>query len=631
MLRTQHFQIVFYAILFLFFLFIYPYIKLFIDKEYKRGLSILTKFSVAIILTILTSSQPFLSIKEYTPYSTRGGNPVVIDKELETAQQSGGVSFDYATKWSLAPSEIMDFFIQRFHGGISGETYDGSEYPQFTGKQVPGYWGKKPFSGNYAYMGMILFIFAVIGVIRNRKDVFVISLTVFTVFSLFLSFGRHFPELYKIFFYYLPYFSKFRAPAMMANITFIAVLILSGYGLKSFLSFEYPKDTRLLLSILGFSIAVPLIVLFMKDSFTFMLPDEVKQYDQNSIGMIKSIRNEFLTADTVKLLWILIFTSGAMLLYFFRKIKVEVFTILIMIFVLFELGSANKRAAGKIKLINQNQLEATLFRSSSVTDYLKKQPKTDRAIVLGSEYQSNQFAYFYPTINGYSAIKMQNVQDIIENNIFAAQTPDKINWSIIDMLGGKYVVLNQQVLMPNLRPIVNDGQNFLYQNMTVLPKAWFIQKLTEMNTPESLIRKMNEISFNPASEALFIKGKGLNESVFDSSGSASLIKNTPNRIELKVSNSSEGFLVISEVYYPEGWQALLDNKKIEIFKVNHLLRGVKIPAGEHQLVLEFKPQTYYSGLKMVWAGNIIILLMMAGFGIKENEALKNRIFKKEQN
>lgn len=629
-LRTQHFQIVFYGILILAFLFIYPFVKLFIDKESKKGIGIFVKFLVAIVLTVLTASQPFLSIKEYTPYSTRGGNPVVLDKELETAQQSGGVSFDYATKWSLAPAEIMDFFIQRFHGGISGETYDGTEYPQFKGRQVPGYWGEKPFSGNYAYIGMIVFLFAVIGVIRNRKDIFVVALTVFTVFSLFLSFGRHFPELYKLFFYYLPYFSKFRAPAMMANITFISLLILSGYGMKSFLAFEYPKDTKLLAGILGAALFVPLIVLFLKSGFSYLLPSETKQYDSNTITLIKNIREEFLTADTMKLLWIMLIASGVMLLYFFRKIRVELFAGLVLILVLFELGTANGRAADKIELVSQDQLTATLIQTNSVTDYLKKLPQTDRAIVLGREFQSNQYSYFYPTINGYSAIKMQNIQDIIDNNLFSAQTQDKINWNIINMLGGKYVVLNQNVMMPNLKPIVNDGKNFLYQNVTALPKAWFVHELKSFDSAENIVKEMNNPDFDPANEAFFLKNSSLKDAEYDSTGTIVLKSNNPNSLEFEVSGEEKGFLVISEIYYPEGWKAFLDGNEIPVYKINHLLRGLEIPAGNHNLEMVFQPATYFAGLKMVWTGDIIIIVMLILFFILENENIRNKIFTKKQ-
>ncbi|MCB0744212.1 MAG: hypothetical protein KDC67_09925, partial [Ignavibacteriae bacterium] len=208
LVRTHHFQIIFYGILILFFLYIYPTIMLFVKKEFKQAGNLVLKFAIALILTFLTAAQPLFTTNEYAEYSIRGGNPVQIGADVESAKKAGGVDFNYATGWSFSPNELLDFFIPHFSGGISSEIYNGDKFPQIKGRQIPAYWGEKPFSGNYATMGMILFLFAIIGVIYNRKDKFVIALAVFAVFSILLSFGRHFPELYKLFFYYVPYFSK---------------------------------------------------------------------------------------------------------------------------------------------------------------------------------------------------------------------------------------------------------------------------------------------------------------------------------------------------------------------------------------------------------------------------------------
>ncbi|MBN1637650.1 MAG: hypothetical protein JW866_01695, partial [Ignavibacteriales bacterium] len=174
-IRTQHIQIIFYGVLLLLFVFIYPFIRLFIEKKIRYALSLSLKFIVALGLAFMISSLPFLTLQEYADYSTRGGNPIQLSEEKISAKKSGGVDFDYATQWSLAPSEVIDFFIPRFHGGYSNEIYDGSKYPQYEGQNFPGYWGDKPFNGNYATMGIILFLFAIIGVIYYRKDKFIIA------------------------------------------------------------------------------------------------------------------------------------------------------------------------------------------------------------------------------------------------------------------------------------------------------------------------------------------------------------------------------------------------------------------------------------------------------------------------
>jgi len=52
-------------------------------------------------------------------------------------------------------------------------------------------------------------------------------------------------------------------------------------------------------------------------------------------------------------------------------------------------------------------------------------------------------------------------------------------------------------------------------------------------------------------------------------------------LSLNSKKNSRGF----RVFYPD-WKAFLDGKEIEIQKVNYLLRGVIVPAGQHKLEMK---------------------------------------------
>lgn len=619
LVRTAHFQVVFYGILVLFFIYIYPTLKLLLDKNVKQFGNITMKFSIALALTLLMSAQPLLTTNEYAKYSTRGGNPVKIGEEAKSAGQSEGVSFDYATMWSFAPSEILDFFIPRFSGGVSGEKYDGNNYPDLKGQQVPGYWGEKPFSGNYASMGMILFLFAVLGVIFNRKDKFVISIAVFAVFSLLLSFGRHFPELYKLFYYYVPFFSKFRAPAMIVNVTFITILILSGFGLKALVKQVTEKDYKLVFTVLGIGLAIPVIVYLMNDSFAYITVRESSQYNPNQLSTLKGIRQEFLLADTQKLLFLTLATIAAVAAYLFKKIRVEVFAVMILLLAGAEIFTISKRAHDRIAVVNPDQLEQTYFQDNSITKFLKDKTTTDRAIVLGRDFTSNQYAYFHPLISGYSPIKLQLIQDLVDHNLYAGQSSSSLNWNIINMLNGRYIISPARLEEPFVKSVAmnQEKQEILYENSTALPKAWFVKEVKNFNTPEELVLFMNTSEFKPDSIALVVNGGSDIVKGYDGNGNIEVVHITPNMVELKVETESEQFLVLSEVYYPEGWNAAIDGEEITIEKVNHILRGVKVKPGNYNLIFDFSPSTYYASLTTLWIGNLLIIGIIVVFGYAE--------------
>jgi hypothetical protein len=607
LVRTHHFQIVFYGIVMLFFLYAFPILKLSIEKKYKDFGNIMLKLTAAVILTIMTAAHPMLSTKEYADYSTRGGNPVELGNEAQTAKKSGGVSFEYATRWSLAPREIIDFFIPRFTGGTSAEVYDGEEYPQVKGQRVPGYWGEMPFTDNYDAMGMILFLFAVIGLIHFRNNPFVASLGIFILFSVLLALGRHFAFFYDIFFNYLPYFSKFRVPVMFAHITFIATFILSAYGLYAVFEKIQKKEFNTVYGVLGGGILFTILILLIKDSFSYITPKEVQQYNAATLDIIKGIREEFLTIDTRRLLILLVVTAAAVLGFLFGKIKREIALVVIFLLAAIELFAITKRQVSKIDTFDPEVLESNAFAKTEINEYLSNQEPINRALVISNEFQSNYYAYFYPTINGYSAIKLQLIQDLIDHSLFSAQTGSRINWAAANMLNGKYIVSSAPLGEPFLEQIASSDarKEILYLNKNSLPKAWFVKEVKTLESKEDIVLAINREDFQPDSIA-YILDQNLSAK-YSGKGKIEVEEYTPNKIILDISTENEQFLLLSEVYYPAGWIARIENEELKIHQTNHILRGINVPAGNYKVVFEFSPSTYYSSLTYVWIGNLLIL------------------------
>ena len=69
------------------------------------------------------------------------------------------------------------------------------------------------------------------------------------------------------------------------------------------------------------------------------------------------------------------------------------------------------------------------------------------------------------------------------------------------------------------------------------------------------------------------------------------------------------------MYYPAGWKALLNGEEIQIYKTNYFLRGLIIPAGEHELTLDFKPSSFSQGILISWLSVALQLLLGLWVGI----------------
>jgi uncharacterized membrane protein YfhO len=68
-----------------------------------------------------------------------------------------------------------------------------------------------------------------------------------------------------------------------------------------------------------------------------------------------------------------------------------------------------------------------------------------------------------------------------------------------------------------------------------------------------------------------------------------------NRVVVRASTSHSAILFLSDAWYP-GWTVRRDGQKSKAIPVNLWMRGALIPPGEHTLVFEFIPISFYLGL-----------------------------------
>lgn len=112
------------------------------------------------------------------------------------------------------------------------------------------------------------------------------------------------------------------------------------------------------------------------------------------------------------------------------------------------------------------------------------------------------------------------------------------------------------------------------------------------------------------------------------SNTVQLTSYAPNKLEYSMNAASDGFVVFSEIYYPDGWVATVDGKESEIARVDYVLRGMKVPAGKHTVVFEFRPKPFVVGEKISMASSGLLLLLLIGLIARD---LIERRKKEQQN
>ena len=74
------------------------------------------------------------------------------------------------------------------------------------------------------------------------------------------------------------------------------------------------------------------------------------------------------------------------------------------------------------------------------------------------------------------------------------------------------------------------------------------------------------------------------------------------------------------MHYPHGWKAYIGEVEVPHYRVNYALRGLIIPAGQHDIVFRFEPDVIARGTRIQLAGYgifaFLIVLFFTPIGLK---------------
>jgi hypothetical protein len=82
-------------------------------------------------------------------------------------------------------------------------------------------------------------------------------------------------------------------------------------------------------------------------------------------------------------------------------------------------------------------------------------------------------------------------------------------------------------------------------------------------------------------------------------GRCRIVRDESTRLKIAVTNGEPALLVVNDYYYP-GWTATIQTagssqRSAKIYRVNRVMRGVFLPAGEHQLEMTYRPAMFRVG------------------------------------
>lgn len=538
----------------------------------------------AVLFGVIVSSVLNLSVWEYSHYSIRGGGV------------AGGLDYGYATNWSFSPAEITTFFIPSFMG-FGGGTY----------------WGPMPFTDFPQYFGIVTFFLAGLALLvnRNRMTWFFAILAIFT---LFVSFGKHFPVLYGPMFKFFPLFNKFRAPNMIHIVFEFSMVILAAYGLQAVMEFKEDPKQILLKKIKkyatvfsGVVLVLFLILLLGKGSYmgwASRIGEPAAAYD-NAVG------------DGAKAL-VLTFLSAAVVLAAIRKkLNVRWLPVVLMVLLVVDLWSVDRRFVKPRPAAE----EKAYFTETEDVRFLKQREGLFRIWPVENPRSPNQRGpnwYMYHKIQnvlGYQGAKLRVYQELMnafEPFLLSSQNPS-VRKAFFQLMNVRYGVsaFNLTGLDSTFVPVVmpkRAGDRGVFEFTNFLPRVFFPQEVTPVQGSEAILQYMTNGSWDPARTAIMEERPPV-QIEFSDQNNARIVDYDIQRIVIEAEVKTRGLMVLSEMYYPAGWKVFVDGQEGKIYKTDYVLRSVFLEPGAHRVEFVFQSKMFQTGLVLSLSS---FLLLTAG-------------------
>jgi hypothetical protein len=566
-----------------------------------------------------TGASNVLPTLEYKDATMRGGAILAPEKTTDGQSQqlnSDGLSFDYAMQWSNTSIDLLAAIIPGAAGGSGGEPAPSNSKVvadlQAKGAQLgpgvllPLYWGGLPFTSGPSYLGIISLLLFAMGLFSVNGPLKWWGLFG-TLISLFLSMGKNDGGLSQLLFDTLPLYSSFRAPSSFTNITSVIVPIFGflalGLAIKDDDREKVLKGLKIGGGILG---GITLLMALLGTSlFDFSNPgDPSLQARGLDIAALIADRKSLFSSDAWRSFFLLAACAGLIWAWATNRTNKIVLLAGIGVLSLFDVWGVGRRYLNSENFQAPSAIQANAEPRPVDEEILAKEKDLYYRVHESSPdaFQSPVASNAHKAIGGYSPAKLQRYQDLIDRHLGPG------NIKVYNMLNAKYFIVTPAEGQPPISQL----------NPGALGNAWMIDSFIVVKTPNEEINALGaEQPFDPAKHAVVHEEfagyiKGLEPDNVDNT--IYLTKYHPEKLSYQSSSKAESFAVFSDIWYgpDKGWTAYIDNKPVEYIRVNYALRGMRIPAGEHNIEFRFEPKSFAKGRSISMASSWALLIGTLG-------------------
>lgn len=606
-----------------------------IDR-WARATAWLTGGGLAAALMV---AYPYLLQREYKGATIRGA----------VTEASGGVdaAFAYAMNWSHTAGELLTLLVANAYGG-GGQTY----------------WGEKIFTSGPHYVGGVVVLLAVAAALLSRRRVVVWALGLSAGLMLLFALGENLVWLNRPLYDFFPLFDSFRVPETWLSQVAFCAATLAALGVAAAvpqrrsegLDAERERAARsrvVLIAAAAVSGFVVLLALAGPVLLDFSRPGEVEQAiaqvaQQNqvspadprvaqaveqAIGQMRDERRDLFTADAWRTVLFTLLAAALLVLGSRGRMPAWTVQVALALLVTVDLAGVGRRyidadALPLYDVAYDGHTDLPAFEAYDFDEFVVRQveaaggPGRFRtfSLIEGDPTTNARPSFHYESVGGYHGAKLRLFQDWLDHLLRAPG--GGISPNGLRLLAVRYVVAPEPI--PGYEVAYRGERTgaLVLRDPEAPPRAFFAGEIEVLPSEEALWARVHQPTFDPDRTALVEAGTPAAQATTTPIGPGSTARATverfaPDEIVYAVETDAPRLLVMSEVYYPDGWNAYVDGERVPVLRVDHLLRGVEVPAGAERVVMRFEPATFRTGFALSAAsaalvyGGIVVLLGLA--------------------
>ncbi len=612
-IKWHHVQMTYYLYICLLILGVIYLVKFVRSKEYSVLGKVLLYTLIGTSLGVAANTARLWTTYDYSEETMRG-KPILEESagQMSSSSTQDGLDWDYAMGWSNNTLDVLTGIVPGMVGGSSGErmssgaTYDAlinaGQRPEVDGTfSLPMYWGALPFTSGPIYFGAI-FVFLFVLALFLVKGRIKWWLAISTLVTILISYGKNMELFNWLLFEYFPMFNRFRTPNSVLSITSMLIPMLGAMGLYAWFN---NKDHAARLKALYYSAGITgglclFIALLGPGMFSFEGQNDAQLQGSPLYELIVEDRKSMMSGDAFRSLMFILLAGGLLWLHQLGKIKAIYVLSGILLLVIIDLWGVNRRyLKAEDFTTNREALVDQYYQEREVDRQIKEMEESrgdyrvhDLSI---NTFNSNRTSYHHNTIGGYSAVKMQRIQDMIDLHI------SRMNMDVLNMLNARYII---------------DQNEQLQINREALGWVWLVSDIHRVNSPREEIDALND--FNPAQTAVVLAdefGGYLDGLQPTGEGRIERVVYDLDYWKYEYNTDSEQLAVFSEIWYkPEkGMRAFVNGEEVDFIRANYCLRAIRVPAGTGVIEFSYEPRSFIVGDVITQLSSMLLVLLLLGW------------------